>query len=289
MGFARTLPRRAGHRLFAGLGGLAGRILARDRRRAADNLAIAFPTAPLLVREAMVSAMYRNLGRNAYEFLRLEGMSGEDIAHRVDTVIGLEHLQRAYALGRGLLGVTGHIGCWELLPAYFASQGYPVTVIGRRMKDQRLDERLTEIRRSLGVESIDRDAGPRQLLEVLRSGRMMGVLIDQHTRVSGVYVPFFGRPAFTPTGVAKLAIMTGAPIVPLAVFLAPSGRHTIHVLPALPVPDAVSSREEAVRALTERCSLAVEELIRIDPKQWVWFHHRWRAPEEAGQGYAVRS
>jgi KDO2-lipid IV(A) lauroyltransferase len=283
-GLARALPRGLGHRVFGALGLAAGRMLSRDRRTAVDNLAIAFPEVPALLRAAMVRAMFKNLGRNAFDFVNLEGRGPEHFQRLVERVEGLEHFQRAYGEGRGVLGITGHIGCWELLPAYFAAHGYDISVVGRRMRAEGLDRRLAEMRRSFGVESIDRDGSPRHLVETLRRGRALGVLIDQHTSVAGIYVPFFGRPALTPTAVAKLALMTGSPIVPMAIFLGASGRHIVHVMPPLEVP-AAGSRDEVIRALTERCSLAVEALIRIDPKQWVWFHRRWRE----GASYAVQA
>jgi KDO2-lipid IV(A) lauroyltransferase len=262
-------------------------MLPRDRRRAIDNLAIAFPQAPEVIRAAMARAMFRNLGRNAFDFLNLEGATAEDLDTLVERVEGMEYFQRAFGLGRGVIVITGHIGCWELLPPYFASRGYPASVVARRMKVDRLNDRLVQIRASCGVTTIDRNARPRRMVEVLRRGEVLGILIDQHTSVPGMYVPFFGRPAFTPTAVAKLSMMTGAPVLPMAVFLGARARHTIHVLPALRSSE-FSERADAIRDLTERASLAVEELIRIDPKQWVWFHHRWRDRERRKKEYAVQ-
>ncbi|MDH3197274.1 MAG: lysophospholipid acyltransferase family protein [Candidatus Krumholzibacteria bacterium] len=280
---ARGTPRAIGHRVFSGLGRLAARILERDRRRAADNLALAFPEAAPMVRDAMVTAMFRALGRNVYEFLRLEGASPRALAERIDHVEGLERLERAYGAGRGLIVITGHIGCWELMPAYFVSRGYRVTAVARRVRTERFNERLVAVRRSVGVVSLDRDASPREMIAVLKRGEVLGVLIDQHTRVSGVYVPFFNRPALTPTAVAKLALMTGAKILPMGIFLNHRGKHVVHVLPEIEPPPA-QSREASVQAMTAACSLAVERLIRIDPKQWVWFHQRWRETADAARG-----
>jgi KDO2-lipid IV(A) lauroyltransferase len=287
-GLAGALPRTAGQRLFGALGATAGRVLARERRRAIDNLGIAFPQAPELVREAMARAMFRNLGRNVFDFLNLEGAGPVRLGGLVERVEGLEHFQRAFGQGNGLIVITGHIGCWELMPAYFVSRGYPVSVVARRMKVDRLNDRLVEIRRSVGVETIDRNASPRRMVEVLRRGEVLGVLIDQHTSVAGMYVPFFGRPAYTPTAVAKLSMMTGAPVLPMGVFLGPNGRHVIHVLPAMRPERAGEERGEAIRKMTARASLAVEELVRIDPKQWVWFHHRWRGPDTRERAHAVQ-
>jgi KDO2-lipid IV(A) lauroyltransferase len=277
---ARITPRKAGHQFFSALGGVAGRLLKRDWRRAVDNLAIAFPEAPTMVREAMAAAMFKSLGRNAFDFLNLKHATPEKLASLVDGVRGMECYKQAEALGKGVIVITGHIGCWELMPPYFVSLGHTVTVVGRRMKDQRLNDQLVAIRASVGVTTVDRDSSPREMIKPLKRGEILGVLIDQHTSVSGMYVPFFNRPAFTPTGVAKLSLLTGAPIVPMADFLNRNGKHTIRVLPPIVPPEVVTDKTAAIEKLTTECSLAVERLIRIDPKQWVWFHHRWREPEE---------
>jgi KDO2-lipid IV(A) lauroyltransferase len=221
--------------------------------------------------------MFRTLGRNAYEFLRLKDAPRDTLLERVERIEGMENFLAAHRAGRGVIVITGHIGCWEIMPAHFVARGFPVTVIARRMKVDRLNGRLVDLRKSFGVATIDRDDNPRRMFEPLRRGEILGVLIDQHTRVAGMWVPFFGRPAHTPTAVAKIALATGAPIVPMAAFLGRNGRHVIHVLPAIAVPHSGrDGRERAVREITAACSLAVESLIRIDPKQWVWFHHRWR-------------
>jgi KDO2-lipid IV(A) lauroyltransferase len=275
---ARLTPRRFGHRVFSALGALMGRLLKSDRRRAVDNLAIAFPESHRVVREAMATAMFKNLGRNVFDFLNLKDATPEKLSALVGDVEGMERFERAVARGRGVIVITGHIGCWELMPPYFASLGYRTTVVGRRMKDPKLDDQLVAVRASVGVTTIDRDGRPREMVDLLRRGEILGVLIDQHTAVGGMYVPFFEKPAFTPTGVAKLACITGSPIVPMADFLNRNGKHTIRVLPPIVPPDIITDKLAMVEELTAACSLAVEQLIRIDPKQWVWFHHRWREP-----------
>ena len=281
-GFARLVPRRFGSALFATLGAIAGRAFEQDQRRAIENLAIAFPDAPAPVRSALARASFKALGRNIFEALRLTRMSPEKVRERVERVEGMEHFVAAHNAGKGIVVVTGHIGCWELMPAYFANLGYRVWVVARRMKSERLNSKLTAMRASVGVKTIDRDENPRRMLELMRRGEILGVLIDQHTSVAGMYVPFFDRPAFTPTAVAKIALASGAAIVPMGIYLTRGGRHVVRVLPALPVDalaGASSNKDAAVRAITTECSLAVERLIRLDPAQWVWFHHRWREPK----------
>lgn len=284
-GIARLLPAHAGRELFAQLGVTAARFARRDGERAVANLGIAFPEAPEAVRRAMAAAMFRQLGRNAFEFLRLAGASPDVVKSRVSHIEGMENFLAAYQRGTGVIVITGHIGCWELLPAYFAAMGYPATVVGRRMSVGRLNRRLVGVRTQLGVTSLDRDDNPRPMFEVLKRGALLGVLIDQHTRVAGTWVPFFGRPAHTPTAVAKLALATGAAIVPMGIFLERGGTHVVRVMPEIVVRDT-GQRDLDVGRITTEASLAVEQLIRLDPAQWVWFHQRWREPEGASRAEA---
>lgn len=275
---ARTLPGRPGRALFARLGRMAGRFAVKDTRRAVENLGVAFPETPVVFRRALAAAMFAQLGRNAFEFLRLEGASRDTVMSRVSRIEGMENFLAAHGRGRGVIVITGHIGCWELLPAHFVAMGYPVTVVGRRMAVAKLNRRLVEVRRGLGVTSLDRDENPRPMFDVLARGEILGVLIDQHTRVAGTWVPFFGRLAHTPTAVAKLALATGAAIVPMGIFLERSGKHVVRVSPEIQAGNT-GSRETDVREITAAASQAVEDLIRLDPAQWVWFHHRWRETE----------
>jgi KDO2-lipid IV(A) lauroyltransferase len=276
---ARCLPRRSGLRLFSTIGGGAGRIFRKDRARALANLALAFPGTPEPVRRALAAAVFKTVGRNFYEFLTLEGSSPQRLETLVQRVEGQERMDEAIAMGKGVIAITGHIGCWELLAGYYAARGHPVSVVGRELWEKRLNERLLKIRRSLGYHTIDRDSGGKEMMRALRNRHLLAVLIDQHTRVSGTYVPFFDRPAYTPVGVAKLALVSGAPIVPIAIYMTHHGRHEIRVLAPVDKPDAALDRDARIRELTRRCSLAVEELVRYDPKQWVWFHDRWRTNE----------
>jgi KDO2-lipid IV(A) lauroyltransferase len=230
--------------------------------------------------------MFKSLGRNAFEFLNLEGSSKERLMELVDRVEGQENLDAALERGRGVIVITGHIGCWELLAAYFSNGGYPVNVVGRELWEKRLNRELIRVRESVGYRTIDRDKGGREMIRVLREGRLLAMLIDQHTRVSGIYVPFFNRPAHTPTGVARLSQRTGAPIVPMAIYMTQPGKHLIRVLEPIERPESLDPDRE-VEVVTTLCSQAIEDLIRFDPKQWVWFHRRWRDQEKAGAGYAA--
>lgn len=280
MHFARTIPRGVGLKFFSMIGTTASRIFRKDRDRAVANLALAFPETPSSMRSALANAMFKTLGKNFYEFLNLEGSSAERVAGLIETIDGWQHIDEAMKPGKGLIVITGHIGCFELLAAYFAKQGYKLSVVGRELWEKRLNARLLQIRESMGYRTIDRNTGGKDVLRVLKNGEVLAILIDQHTQVSGIYVPFFNRPAHTPTGVARLAVATGSPVLPMAIYMRHDGRHEIRILPPVKPPGKALDKNQKTEELTRRCSLAIEELVRYDPKQWVWFHNRWRETEE---------
>jgi len=285
MRLARVLPRRTGFEVFSAMGGAAGLLLREDHARAVSNLEIAFPETDRPIREAMTRAMFKSLGRNVFEFLKLAGSSKERISSLVERVEGREHLEGVRDANRGVLVITGHIGCWELLAAYWATQGYAVNVVGRELWEKRLDRELIKIRQTMGYRTVDRDRGAKEMLRILRNNGFLAVLIDQHTRVDGIYVPFFNRPAHTPTGVARMAHMTGALILPMAIYMNQPGKHLIRILPPIECQGSLP-RDQQVEVTTEKCSRAIEDLIRFDPKQWVWFHRRWRDEFNMEVGYA---
>jgi KDO2-lipid IV(A) lauroyltransferase len=239
------------------------------------NLATAFPDTPAPIHAAIVGAMYRTVGKNIYEFLNIRGSSPGRLRSLVKKVEGEAYLRETFRENRGVIAITGHIGCWELLGAYLVSLGYSVSVVARSLSQDKWQEDIEAIRRSVGVETIDRDGGGRAMRQALRDGRILGVLMDQHTRLDGIQVPFFGQPTHTPSSVAKLAIISGAKILPMAIYIQPDNAHLIRVLPPIETRREGVSRETAVRILTGECSQAIERLIRYDPKQWIWWHQRW--------------
>jgi KDO2-lipid IV(A) lauroyltransferase len=183
--------------------------------------------------------------------------------------------RRLLAPGRGALLLTGHLGCWELLGAWLASQLGPVGVVTGTVHNPAVDHLLQSRRRALGMTPLPREDGIRPVVRELAAGRMVGVLLDQRTRAASIAVPFFGRPAPTPIALAKLALWLRLPVLPAAL-VRDDGVWVARALPPLlPPPDADARCAADVAAFTARCNAALEELIRRNPDQWVWFHDRW--------------
>lgn len=257
-----------------------------ERRTAIRNISLVFPDIEPMIAKAIAKGSFASLGRNAYDALRLTFVSAEEVLG-ICSVDGEEHLSRAYKRGKGVIALTGHIGCWELLAAYFSRKSYKVSVIARDLRDARLNDILVDMRRRNGVVTITRGSSSIAGYRVIRRGEILGMLIDQDIDADGVFVPFFGVPAYTPRGAAVFALRSGAAVVPMGIHMQPDGFHNITVLPELEFPPERLTGNERIDELTLRCSMAVEKLIRIYVQQWVWFHNRWRRRPGGANGPKV--
>jgi KDO2-lipid IV(A) lauroyltransferase len=200
---------------------------------------------------------------------------------------GEPHILQALEEGRGAIAATAHCGNWEMLNAHIQVAGLPLTIAVRQLDSPGLDLLATAIRSRFGGEVVPRgrDAG-RRLVGALMRNRINGLLIDQDIRdVPGVFVPFFNRLAWTPSGAANLALRIGCPTLPTFIHRRPDMSHHIVIHPPLPVPSG-GDFEDRVTELTAAATAAIERQIRAYPEQWVWMHRRWRTrpPDESSAG-----
>jgi len=272
----RCLPHSWGIRLGGWLGGVAYLLLARERRLALEHLKIAFPGDEASAeRKRIARACFQNLGRNGVEVVNLSRIR-KDLDRRV-TIVGREHLDAALSRGKGVVWITGHLGNWELMACAMASAGYPVNVVARQVYDGRLNRLLLRYREEASVRVILRDSpsAGRQILQTLKRGELLGMLIDQDTKVKGVMADFFGRKANTPSGAAALAVRRSVPVVAGFIHRISEVKHQIEILPAIEVRSTGDPQQDLV-VNTKRFNAIIEEQIRRHPEQWVWFHRRWR-------------
>jgi KDO2-lipid IV(A) lauroyltransferase len=268
-----ALPVSFGLALGRGLGRAAHRVLGTPRRLALAHVGIAFPEWSTQRRQEVVRTMFEHAGASFAELSLWPRLRDGDYVH-LDPG-GAAVLDDALAGGRGAVVITGHVGNWELLAAAMAHRGYPVTVVARRVNDERFNALVASIRAGAGLRVVDRD-DPRlvhTLREDLAQGRIVALLIDQDTRGAGVWVPFFGVPARTPPGAAVLALRARAPLVTAFIERRPEGGHLIRLHP---VEDVEGRSRDRIVALTARMTAAIEAQIRHNPAEWVWWHQRWR-------------
>ena len=182
--------------------------------------------------------------------------------------------EQAFSEGKGAIVISGHVGNWEILGQAIAAAGFPLTTIATPFYDQRITEWMNNWRTQLGLKILWRDGNSgKAILRVLRQNHLMAFLIDQDTKTKGEYVPFFGRPAFTPTIPAAIALRTGAPVI----FCWHHRRGKQHRIKAerLCLAPTGDSRKD-IFTLTALLTTRLEAVIREAPEQWVWMHRRWR-------------
>jgi len=218
----------------------------------------------------------------AAEFARLPKYSAKNIE---DVVVldGNENFLAGHRQGKGVLYLTGHIGAWELSSFAHAVYGYPLHYMARPLDNRRLDALVNRYRCLSGNRPIFKNESARAVLKVLKDAGTVGILADQNTLpIEGVFVDFFGAPACTSTGIARVALHTGAAVVPgYAVWDEQLKRYRLRFEPAVELT-RTGDTERDVLENTQKFAKVIEEIIRKYPDQWVWIHGRWntRPPGE---------
>jgi Kdo2-lipid IVA lauroyltransferase/acyltransferase len=267
------LPREASREIGVAIGETLWRAKPAERERMIDRIGSALAIPEKDARE-IAHRCIGTIGGYLADALRLEVMTPADLASMV-RLDGAGHLRAAVACGHGAFALSAHVGNWEVLAAALARE-VPFAVIARRPSDPVLAGRLARLRGRWGIRTIWRDEGPRPVLRALTEGYAVGVLIDQATTAAGAYVPFFGRPAHTPTGPARIALRTGAPVVPVHMEDLPGGGYRgVVEQPLDGTPSPNMSGGDAL-ALTATWTRHIEGWVRRAPHTWVWMHDRWR-------------
>ena len=245
------------------------------RKTARINLQIAFPALSGPHRKQIERGMIRNLAWMAAEFARLPRYTPENI-HRYVVLAGHEHFLEAHRRGKGVLYLTGHIGAWELSSYAHALYGFPLHYMARPIDNPRIDALVNRYRGRSGNRPIFKNESARAMLKILKDSGTVGILADQNTMPGeGAFVDFFGTPACTTTGIARVALHTGAAVVPgYAVWDASLQKYRLQFEPAVELI-RTGNDEHDVLANTQRFAKIIESIIRRYPDQWVWIHARW--------------
>jgi len=276
------LPARAGLWVGRRIGDLIWLLLARRRAVTLENLGRAFG-------HERSAAELRDLGRRSFGHLGMNIVEGCVYFFRPPSVLlsridfaGVEHAEAAVASakGGGILVLAAHYGNWELLAASHALSAYPLSVVVRPLDHPLMDRLVDRFRRRSGVELIGKRRALGEILDALRRGRMVGILLDQNaSRGEGVFAPFFGVPASTSKGLALISLRTGAPVLPIFIRRMEDGRHRVQADPVIEAP-----ADGDVGAYTAAFNRCIETAIRRAPEQWFWMHNRWKTRPEPEAG-----
>jgi KDO2-lipid IV(A) lauroyltransferase len=270
------LPRPAARFAGASFAAVAYAIRTPLRRAAAFNLQLAFPGWTDAQREKVIRRMIQQIGWMAGEFSQFPKYTRERI-ERIVLIEGAENFEQAQRRGKGVLFLTGHMSAWELAPFAHALYGHPLHFLVRPVTNRRVDSLINRYRCLSGNRPIEKNRSARAILKVLNEGGTVGILSDHNTSLEeSVFVDFFGVPASTTSGLARIALRTDAAVVPGFLFW--DYERKIYRLRFEPTIElARSSNEEAdVRENTARFTRAIEDYIRAHPDQWLWVHKRWK-------------
>jgi KDO2-lipid IV(A) lauroyltransferase len=276
---ARTLgwlPRSLARLLVRLLTSLLYLVLGRLRRVGERNLARALPELSSDTRKRILRGVFRNLGWQLVEFCRMPRYSAANTRNWIRTE-GHEHYLAAEARGKGVLVLTGHLGAWELSSFYHSLMGHPMGMVIRRLDNRLLDTYVNQVRCLHGNRVLHKDDFARGLLTAMRAGQTVGILMDTNmTPPQGVFVPFFGIEACTASGLARVALKTGAAVLPGFLVWEPSERrYVLHFGPELQFARSGDNEADIVAA-TAQCNEVLESWIRRYPDQWLWIHRRWK-------------
>lgn len=259
------------------LGRLAYHLLERHREKTLKNLRFAFGGE----REegeiaGIAAACFENLGRGVFELLCLR-WRGLNSVQKTIAVEGEGLLKEALDFGKGLILITAHIGNWELLGILLAQKGYQLSVIAAPSHNKRLREITNTYRSHFNVETITRGerSSARKIIRSLRENRILGVLLDQDIDSEGVYVDFFGRRAYTPSGITSLALRFSIPV--LMIFIVREGKYRHRII--INKPEGLRKSGDMKSDILHNTAIftnIIESYVRAYPGQWVWMHNRWR-------------
>lgn len=257
------------------MGKLAYALAADLRRTGATNLRLAFPEKSEAERARLLRECFDNLGRQLGLFSQFSTRSLEELQNLTEPH-GLEHLDAAKA-NSGLILFTAHLGAWELTSFGPALFGHSFSFLVRRIDNPRIEDLIDRVRIRFGNKTIDKLSAARSMVKLLRSKGILGLLPDLNTLdAEAIFVDFFGVPAATNFIVAKLALRTQSPIIPIFAPWSEEKRKYLLLIGRPVSIEPTGDEDEDVRRLTATLSQVIENQIRQYPGQWLWIHKRWK-------------
>ena len=246
------------------------------RQRMEKNISVVmsneFPTVK--GRKALVRAAWQNFAQGIYETIGTLYLSKEEICSTI-AVQGEEHLKRALARGRGVIGLSAHLGNFTMIGPRLAAAGYAFTAVIKNPRDEGFARMMDSYRARVGMKTISarpRQLAARQILKALRENNIVLLIADQF-KSTGVEVEFFGRPSPAPRGPVTLALRTGAALLPMFMLRNPEGLLTFYIEPELNLTQTGNLQEDLTSNVA-MFSRTLETMVRRFPEQWNWLGFR---------------
>jgi KDO2-lipid IV(A) lauroyltransferase len=274
------MPRPLSRAFAIGLAQMVYLLHPRLRQVGMRNLEMVFPEKSVAERRRILRGVFTSLGRQLAELCQFPKYTPENI-DEVVVYDALENYESAYAQKKGVLFLTAHFGGWELSAFAHSLHGHWLHVVMRPMDNQYLDRLLQHVRTMHGNKTVAKDDFVRGLLAAMRAGETVGILMDTNmTPPQGIFVDFFGIPACTASGLARIALRTNAAVVPGFTIWDPKlQKYRLRFDPALELI-RTGDLEADIAANTQMFTKVIEDYVRRYPDQWLWVHRRWKTRPE---------
>lgn len=271
-GLFGALPLDVASGLGGGIARLIGPRLATSRRARA-NLRRSFPDLDDPAIDRILADVWENLGRVVGEFPHLPRMDFTGADPRIE-VVGAEHVADLVQDGRAGMVVGGHLGNWEIGPFCAAALGLPTSLVYRSANNRFVERLFRHVRKGVGGDMIAKGAlGARRMLEILKAGGHVGILVDQKMN-DGIAVPFLGRDAMTAPALAQLALKFDLPVIMGRVVRLKGARFRVEFYSPMRA-ERSGDRAADIAAFMTRVNAILGVWVRDNPGQWLWLHRRW--------------
>ena len=281
----RILPIRWVRRFAVFVGGRFYNMADKSRTRALDNLRMIYGNETTeSERISMAQQVFIEEIKSFFDYMAYSHVTDKKKFFKLIEVEGEEHLRKAYEQGKGVICLIPHLSSWEFAAITPPMLGYETSAASKSMKMKLLEDMMVRFRGRRGMKNITREGSYKKLVEVLRKGECLILMIDQDTKVKSVFVDFMGKQAYTPLGASRLALETGALIVPMVMTRKADDNYRFIIYPELPVVKT-GNTEADLWENTQRQTKVMEEMVRAYPTQWVWMHRRWKTTPEAVEAY----
>ena len=280
--FVGLLPRPLARGVGLAIGEMVYQVHRRLRRVGMRNLELAFPGKALSERRHILRGVYKSLGRLLAEFCLFPRYTLQNVSE-VAVYQGFENFEAAEKRGKGVLFLTGHFGGWEVGSFFHSLQGHPMRIVVRPIDNPYVDALITRYRTLHGNCIIGKQGFARGLVSAMEKNETVGILMDTNmTPPQGVFADFFGIPACTAVGIARVAMHTDAAVIPAFTIWDPVLRkYRVEFGPALELVRTGDNEADAV-ANTALFNRIFEDYVRKYPDQWLWVHRRWKTRPPGG-------
>lgn len=279
--FIRLLGRKIAQKAGAFFAGFTYYFIPVRKKHVIEMLKDAFPEKSLKDVKAITKNAYKSFISTIIDIMFFPKMSDEQIMNMmVYDEKGMQVIENAYNQNKGTVLMSAHFGNWELTALSF-SKKYPMSVIVAKQSNDLVDRMMNNIRTKQGFKTICKDdvsSTVRSVMKALKKNEFVAILSDQDAGKQGVFVPFFGKLASTPKGAALFALRAQCPLVTAFGIKQKDGKMKMKIS-EIKLPNT-GNQDEDIRIINAQYSKQLEEVVRIAPQQWFWFHKKWKTRPE---------